>query len=97
MLNPGMITPPRFRSVFKDPKALDKEMNAVLNAFVQEGRRGYRKEMTVQDYVLFDAGVRIPQHESAGLLSQLRKVVDQRQLIRLRKCAGLDDDGFSET
>lgn len=91
-----MCNPTRFRSDFKNPADLDSEMNGVLEIFIQEGRKGYREGMLIKNYVLFESGSRMPQYESAALLSQLRKVVDQRQLLKLRKCAGLNEDGFSE-
>lgn len=84
-----------FQVQFPDPALLDLAMNQVLARFLAEGRKGCRLGMTVRHYVLYEEGRALPQSESAALMSPLRAEVNRLCLERLRKAAGLDEEGFS--
>lgn len=96
MANPDFKSKRPFRASFTDAAKLDRAMNAVLGSFIHEQRRGYRKGMTVKAYTLYEGEYPLAQNMSAGLLSEIRKVVDLQQLLKLRRSAGLDEEGFSD-
>lgn len=85
-----------YQACFDNPARLDEAMNRMLRTFIDRRVPGYHEGMSIQNYVLHDRGQPLAQAQSAGLLSPLRAEVNRVVLDRLRKAAGLNEQGWSD-